>query len=391
MSRFTALSKPTMSSQLATLVPVFDGTNYLVWSCAMKAYLQLQGLFGYTDGSLTIPVSTPAITASPAVAATATTLAVDAVSAVPAYDPTPAEILSWKKSNNMAMGAIVLRLSPSIQQLISQDTAEDLWMHLTDTYNKDSLSTVYKDWKEVQGIRFMSTQHPGPVFEKLNTAYSRLNGVYLKGLDTLMIQPQLQVLMTLASLPKEWEEIVTIIVSQTPFPDLSPSMIHCVVVDHFETKNSLCRTGKSLHANKISAVKHKCDQPPCFKKQQEGQQQRKPDSDVQQQPHRQHGQRGSGRSRDKGKGKQHATGHSHIASMAVLTPSLPPPSSHTISHLSSNPITCTVTEESGSSWSSGSWPSVNKAFTLAEWMGVTPTTQTVKMLEECMGDYDTLV
>jgi hypothetical protein len=169
-----------MSSQLATLVPIFDGTNYLVWSRAMKAYLQLQGLFGYTNGSLTIPISIPAVAASPAVPATATTPAIDAVTAVPAYDPTPADILSWKKSNDMAMGAIILHLSPSIQQLISQVTAEDLWTHLTDIYDKDSLSTVYKDWKEVQSIRFNSTQHPGPIFEKLDAAYSRLNGVYLK-------------------------------------------------------------------------------------------------------------------------------------------------------------------------------------------------------------------
>jgi hypothetical protein len=378
-----------MSSQLATLVPIFDGTNYLVWSRAMKAYLQSQGLFGYTDGSLTIPVSIPAVAASPAVPATATTPAIDAVTAVPAYDPTPADILSWKKSNDMAMGAIILHLSPSIQQLISQVTAEDLWTHLTDIYDKDSLSTVYKDWKEVQGIRFNSTQHPGPVFEKLDAAYSCLNGVYLKGLDTLTIQPQLQALMMLASLPKEWEEIVTIITSQTSFPDLHPAMIRHVVVDHFDTKNSLCRTGKSLHANKISAVKRKRDQPPRFKKQEERQQQRKPDSNDQQQPHQQRSQRGSGRG--KGKGKQCDTGHSHVASMAVLTPSLPPPTSHTISHLSSNPTTRTVTEESGSSRSSGSWPSVNNAFTLAERMGVTPTTQTVKTLEERMGDYDTLV
>jgi transposase InsO family protein len=389
MSRFTALSKPTMSSQLATLVPIFDGTNYLVWSRAMKAYLQSQGLFGYTDGSLTIPVSISAVAASPAVPATATTPAIAAVAAVTAYDPTPAEVLSWKKSNDMAMGAIILRLSPSIQQLITQTTAEELWTHLTDTYDKDSLSTVYKDWKEVQNTRFNSTQHPGPVFEKLDAAYSRLNGVYLKGFNTLTIQPQLQALMTLASLPKEWEEIVTIITSQTAFPDLEPSLIRRVVIDHFKTKNSLRRIGKSLHANKISAVKRKCDQPPRFKKQEERQQQRKPDSNDQQQPHRQRGQRGSGRG--KGKGKQRDTGHSHVASMAVLTPALPPHTSHTISHLSSNPTTRTVTEESGSSRSSGSWPSVNNAFTLAERMGVTPMTQTVKTLEERMGDYDTLV
>jgi hypothetical protein len=389
MSRFTALSKPTMSSQLATLVPVFDSTNYLVWSRAMKAYLQSQGLFGYTDGSLTIPVSIPAVAASPVVPATSSTPAIDAVTAVPAYDPTPADILSWKKLNDMAMGAIILRLSPSIQQLITQVTAEDLWTHLTDTYDKDSLSTVYKDWKEVQNIQFISTQHPGPVFEKLDATYSRLNGVYLKGLNTLTIQPQLQALMTLASLLKEWDEIVTIITSQTPFPDLEPSLIRWVVIDHFDTKNSLCRTGKSLHANKISAVKHKRDQPPCFKKQEERQQQRNPNSNDKQQPHRQRSQRGSGRG--KGKGKQRDTGQSHVASMAVLMPSLPPPMSHTISHLSSNPTTRTVTEESGSSRSSGSWPSVNNAFTLAERMGITPTTQTMKTLEERMGDYDTLV
>jgi hypothetical protein len=178
-----------MSSQLATLVPVFDGTNYLVWSHAMKAYLQLQGLYGYTDGSLTIPVSIPAVAASPAVPATSSSLAIDAVTTVPAYDPTPAEILGWKKSNDMAMGAITLHLSPSIQQLISQTTAEELWTHLTDTYDKDSLSTVYKDWKEVQSIRFTSTQHLGPIFEKLDTAYSHLNGVYLKGLDCWRCSP----------------------------------------------------------------------------------------------------------------------------------------------------------------------------------------------------------
>jgi hypothetical protein len=216
-----------------------------------------------------------------------------------------------------------------------------------------------------------------------------LNGVYLKGLNTLTIQPQLQALMMLASLPKEWEEIVTIITSQTPFPDLEPSLIHCVVIDHFETKNSLHRTGKSLHANKISAIKCKHDQPPRFKKQEERQQQHNPDSNDKQQPHRQRGQRGSGRG--KGKGKQCDTGHSHVASMAVLMPSLPPPTTHTISHLSSNPTTRTITEEAGSSRSSGSWPSVNSTFSLAERMGVTPTTQTVKMLEEHMGDYDTLV
>src|SRR5580693_7151151 len=128
-----------MSSQLTTLVPTFDGTNYLVWSCAMKAYLQLQGLFGYCDGSIAIPQSHPAVAAVAAVAATQSTLAVEAVEAQDTYTPTVNDMLVWKKSDNMALGAIILCLSPSIQQLVTQTDTEDLWERLHDTYTKDSL------------------------------------------------------------------------------------------------------------------------------------------------------------------------------------------------------------------------------------------------------------
>jgi hypothetical protein len=376
---------------LPHLVPVFDGTNYLAWSRCDEGLPSVARPLSATCRWFSYVALSfdPAIPAVQAVAATQTTAAIDAADAIDAYTPTDAELLAWKKFDDMTMGAIILRLSPSIQQLASGLDAEDFWSNLRRTYDMDSLSSVYKDWKEVQGIRFTSNQHPAPIFEKLDAAYSRLNGVKLKHGETLNIQPQLQALMTLAALPKEWEDIVTIITSQQDFPSLRPDLIRRVVIDHYETKHSLRRSGKPHQASKISAVKRKRDQPPRFKKQQESQQQRKPDSDDKQQPHRQRGQRGSGCG--KGKGKQRATGHSHLASLAVLTPALPPPTSHTISHFTSNPTTRTITEDAESSRSSGTWPSVNKAFTLAEWMGVTPTTQTVKTLEEHLGDYDTLV
>ena len=114
------------------------------------------------------------------------------------------------------------------------------------------------------------------------------------------------------------------------------------------------------------------------------------DTDRNKQPHKQRGSRGSGRG--KGKGKQRPTGHSHIASMAVLTPALPPPTSHTITHIgSSSTTTQMVTEAAGSSRTPGLYPSVNHALSLAERLGVTPTTQTVKTHEERLGDFDTLV
>jgi hypothetical protein len=44
-----------MSSQLTSLVTVFDGQNYGNWSKAMHAFLMVQGLWSYTDGTTTEP------------------------------------------------------------------------------------------------------------------------------------------------------------------------------------------------------------------------------------------------------------------------------------------------------------------------------------------------
>jgi hypothetical protein len=44
-----------MSSQLTSLVTVFDSQNYGNWSKAMRAFLMAQGLWSYTDGTSSEP------------------------------------------------------------------------------------------------------------------------------------------------------------------------------------------------------------------------------------------------------------------------------------------------------------------------------------------------
>jgi hypothetical protein len=95
-----------MSTQsAASLVPVLDGSNYSIWSKAMKAYLMSLGLWNYCDSTIQEPT-------------------------LPAQ-PTPeqaAAFLDWTKQNNMAMGNIVLRTNTSIQQEIVELTAtETMW------------------------------------------------------------------------------------------------------------------------------------------------------------------------------------------------------------------------------------------------------------------------
>src|ERR1700752_2765101 len=45
----------TMSQQLTSLVPVLDGSNYGLWSQAVKAYLMSLGLWGYVTGNIECP------------------------------------------------------------------------------------------------------------------------------------------------------------------------------------------------------------------------------------------------------------------------------------------------------------------------------------------------
>ncbi len=92
-----------MSSQLTSLVPVFDGSNWSTWSKAMTAFFMLQGLWGYVTGTIAIPV----IAAGPP-PVTATNIAL------------------WNKNDEMARGNLTLRLSPAIQQAVTSNTSQIL-------------------------------------------------------------------------------------------------------------------------------------------------------------------------------------------------------------------------------------------------------------------------
>ncbi len=129
----------TISSQLTTLVQTFDGSNYQLWSKAMKAWLQSQGLWGFVNQTIVCPVDP----------ATAEIAAAEAA------------IAAWVRSNNMAMGNLILCLNPSIQESLGAFTAaEAVWDDLRDRYGAATIPQVYKDFKEVINIHINPNTHP---------------------------------------------------------------------------------------------------------------------------------------------------------------------------------------------------------------------------------------
>src|ERR1700744_3657853 len=368
-----------MSSQLTSLVTLFDGSNWGIWSRAMKAFLMSQGLWGYVNGTITMPV----ITADPNIAAQ-----------VADHTAQQAALTAWNKADDQALGSIVLRLKPELQQHVTQATAATVWDALEQRYGAATVPSIYKDFKEAISIRINPNQHPAAQFDKLSAAFARLGAVTFgtgANATNLSIKNQLQALIGLAALPAKWEHLVPILCQSTLLDNLKLSDVATAAISQFETETNRGQHKGTVHsASKISSVKQKRGGNPSFNQQGRSQQQSGPSSSFnpssnQQQKPRQRGGRGQRGRGGKGKGLPRPQGHSHVASVASLVA----PTTHHISHVGpSGIVTCTSHETSPIKEGSGFYPSVNKAVSLAQRLEVPATVQMVKTLEQRLSDFN---
>ena len=115
-----------MSSQLTTLVPVFDGTNYKEWSTLMQSYLMAQGRWYLIQDREDAPVK-PVATARQAV-----------------DSDKMEEWKEWKHDTTKALGEINLRLAPSVRNLVmSIGNVGELWDKLKNDYGKVGLTGIF--------------------------------------------------------------------------------------------------------------------------------------------------------------------------------------------------------------------------------------------------------
>ena len=267
-----------MSSQLTQLVPVFDGTNYSIWSKAIKAFLMSQGLWGHAAGTLTL-----------------------------APGAAPELVEQWNRLNDMTKGHIALRLTPPIQAFVEEfNLASEVWQEIFDRYGTASVPSVYKDFKEAISIRFNTNQHPAPQFDKLAAAFSRLGSVSVgtaPNVTQLSLAKQVQALIAMAALPPKWEVLVPIICQGEDLNDLDLSLVRNTVIAQYETEANRGQH-RNHTANRLSAVKRKRGDPRF--NQQQGSSQQRPSTSSNQQQHRQRGSRGKGRGGSINKGKQRA-------------------------------------------------------------------------------------
>ena len=339
-----------MSQNVSNLIPVLDGSNYGIWSKAMKAYLMSVGLWGHVSNTVPMPDAAD----FPDAAAFATANA------------------EWTKHDNMAMGHMILRVNASIQQEVANlNFADTVWNRLLALYGVATPTTVYKDFKAALSIRINPSQHPGPQIDVMVAAFQRLTA------SSIVIPQQIQAMMLLAALPQKWEMLVSIVTQNYDLNDIELSHVRDGILAQYESETTRHGHGQGKgkqqqHAKKLSAVKRKRGDP-SFSNQQKGDQQQEQGD----KPYRQRGQRGKGKGKGKPKDQGHA--HSHIANIA----SLPVPSSSTIASIGPSGLEKrTVAIAPPKERTPGPYKALNEAFDLADRIGVTPTIQTVKTLEE---------
>ncbi|TFK18095.1 hypothetical protein FA15DRAFT_731310 [Coprinopsis marcescibilis] len=114
-----------MSSSALNLVPTLKGNNWIQWSNIMTTYLQSQGLWLYVGGVIGLPDDPPS-------GATAAEILLRQT-----------QIIEWRKADQMAIGAITLKIAPSLKTHIALSSTTT-WENLRTHFGSITHGTAYK-------------------------------------------------------------------------------------------------------------------------------------------------------------------------------------------------------------------------------------------------------
>ena len=362
-------------SELSSLVPILDGSNYSMWHKSMKAYLMSLGLWGHCTGSITAPFEPENPEKDKSKTASSANIELykkDKAKYNIAY-------AAWSKDDEKALGSILLYTNNAIKEdVTSKDLASEAWDYLTNCYRQVSPSLILQDFKEAMSIRIKADQNPSIPLDRLSAAFQRLTNAKIH------IPSQIQAMIALSALPQKWEVLVPVIIQTVNLDDLDLGEVREAVVAQWQTENARTANNgnkkdkKQHNTNKLSNVKCKRGDP-SFSIQQQG--------DNQQQQQQQNNgdykpcQRGSC-GKGKGKGKGNNSGHAHISHVADVA-SLTALTSATIAQVGPSGINKhTITSFAPKERKPGPYKSLDEALDTADCLGVTPTTQTVKTLEQ---------
>ena len=204
------------NNNIATHVPILDGTNYWEWESQMKEYLQSQGLWRVVNDMVTCPA-----------------------------DDQPVEQAKWDISDDMAQGALTLHISSNCCNHIGAMLAET-WTALGTAYGQVGISRIYGDFKALVSFRLSGTQHPAAEMEHFNTSLQRLVA------NNIDLPENIVGLMYLSSLPSKWDVAAIYLQGKNNITEITSVGVCRAILAKFERT----KTSNRHHANAgISGLK----------------------------------------------------------------------------------------------------------------------------------------
>ena len=152
----------------------------------------------------------------------------------------------WDISDDMAQGALTLRIFPNCRNHIGATSAET-WTTLGTAYGQVGISRIYGDFKALVSFRLSGTQHPAAEMECFNTSLQRLAA------NDVDLPNNIVGLMYLSSLPSRWDHVTAIYLQdKNDITEVTSVGVHHAILAKFERTE----TSNRHHANAgISGLK----------------------------------------------------------------------------------------------------------------------------------------
>jgi len=243
-----------MSSQLTSLVPVLDGTNYQQWAAAMQSFLMSQGQWKCTKPGASNPGISWETKTDTEGKSESRPVVDEAVS-------TPYEELAEK-----ALGNIHLHLHHTIGYQHNEETnPSDLWETLKEKYGVPGMSKAFVEFKGLMETVIPNGSDPSPSLDKIMAHHIRLKEMEYEISDKVLA------MMILAKAPPSMESVVQLMTQAAKQSGENlkvPKVIKAMGLSWETHGRQGAGCQNQQRANKLSAVRP-AGQPPQFQNQQQ--------------------------------------------------------------------------------------------------------------------------
>ena len=190
------------STSLPSEIPLLDGSNYHWWECTMKVFLQTKELFKLLRETYTEP---HLLTPAEVIQYNADTTTPEVLAVLQRKVDLHSE---WEDNNEHILGYINLKISASIQQIMTNVTnARTLWNNLVTNYGMTRSASIFMDFQAVTEWKFDNRKDPQTSINELLAHIDCLTA------DGLTLPNNIAVMILLKAVPRNWDNFAGMILA----------------------------------------------------------------------------------------------------------------------------------------------------------------------------------